>query len=77
MVTIPMKTRINPDGTLDIHLATDLPESEVEVVVVVRPVAEVAGLWPADFFADTYGAFADSPLVRPSEAQFEYREPLG
>jgi|CZKE01.1.fsa_nt_gi hypothetical protein len=77
MVTIPMKTRVNPDGTLDIHLATDLPESEVEVVVLVRSIAEAATLWPAGFFTETYGVFADSPLVRPSQAEFECREPLG
>ena len=76
MLTIRIKTRLNPDGTLDLHIATDLPESEVEVVVVVRPVAEAATLWPAGFLAETYGAFADSPLVRPPQAQFEYREPL-
>ena len=68
MVTIPMKTRLNPDGTLDIHLATDLPESEVEVLVVVRPIAGAPALWPAGFFTETYGAFAASPLVRPPYA---------
>lgn len=76
MVTIPRKTRLNPDGTLDIHLATNLPESDVEVVVVVRPIAEAAALWPAGFFTETYGAFADFPLVCPPQARFEYREPL-
>jgi hypothetical protein len=76
MVTIPMKARLNPDGTLDIHLVTDMPESEVEVVVVVRPIAESVASWPTGFFTETYGAFADSPLVRPPQAQFEYREPL-
>jgi hypothetical protein len=53
MLTIRIKTRLNPDGTLDLHIATDLPESEVEVVVVVRPVAEAATLWPAGFLAET------------------------
>ena len=77
MVTIPMKTRLNPDGTLDLHVATDLPESEVDVLVVVQPVGEAATLWPAGFFTETYGAFANSPLERLPQAQFEYREPLG
>jgi hypothetical protein len=76
MVTIPMKTRLNPDGTLDIHVATDLPESEVEVLVVVRPIADPPARWPAGFFTETYGAFTASPLVRPPQDQFEYREPL-
>jgi len=45
MVIIPMKAR-STRCTLDIHLATNLPESEVEVVVVVRQ-SRISRLWPA------------------------------
>ena len=77
MVAFSMKTRLKPDGALDLHIATGLPESEVDVLVVVQPIGEAATLWPAGFFTETYGAFANSPLERLPQAQFEYREPLG
>ncbi|MCZ7669738.1 MAG: type II toxin-antitoxin system Phd/YefM family antitoxin [Chloroflexi bacterium] len=30
--------------------------------------------WPGDYFAQTYGALADDPLVRPEQGEFEKRE---
>jgi hypothetical protein len=57
MVAFSMKTRLKPDGALDLHIATGLPESEVDVLVVVQPIGEAATLWPAGFFTETYGAF--------------------
>jgi hypothetical protein len=44
--------------------------------VVVQPTAESAVRWPEGFIAETYGAFADSPLDRPPQYGFENREPL-
>ncbi len=76
MVTIPIRTRLEPDGTLDLRVPTGLPESEVEVVVVVRPAAVSASPWPAGFFERTYGAFAEHLLERPSPGEFDVRESL-
>lgn len=30
--------------------------------------------WPRDYFAQTYGALANSPLIRPTQGEFEKRE---
>lgn len=30
--------------------------------------------WPVDYFAQTYGALANDPLVRPDQDEFEERE---
>lgn len=30
--------------------------------------------WPANYFAETYGALADDPLTRPEQGTFEQRE---
>lgn len=30
--------------------------------------------WPANYFADTYGALADDALTRPEQGVFEQRE---
>lgn len=31
-------------------------------------------IWPANYFAETYGALADDPLTRPEQGTFEQRE---
>lgn len=76
MVTIPVKTRLEADGILNLRLPTGLAETDVEVVVVVQPVETRADGWPEDFFQETYGAFADHLLERGGEAVFEDREVL-
>lgn len=30
--------------------------------------------WPVDYFAQTYGALANDPLIRPDQDEFEERE---
>ena len=75
MVTIPIRTRLQPDGTLDLRVSTGLPESDVEVLVVVQP-TEVKRLLSPEFIAETYGAFADHPLERAPQGEYEIREPL-
>ena len=62
MVTIPVKTRLEPNGTLNLHVATGLPESDVDVLVFVQPVGVPAETWPEGFFEQTHGAFAEMPL---------------
>ena len=65
MVSISVKSRVKADGTLDLNVATGLPESEVEVLVVVQPLGaqERENGWPAGFFAQTYGCLRDDPLT--------------
>ena len=75
MVTIPVKTRIQADGTLDLRLPTGLPESDVEVVVVIQP-AVAPSTWSEDFFDRTYGAFAEYPIERPPQGEFDAPETL-
>ncbi len=76
MVTIPVKTRLEADGVLNLRVPTGLPETDVEVVVVVQPVEAGASTWPEDFFQETYGAFADHPIERGSQGAFDDREVL-
>lgn len=76
MVTIPVKTHLEADGILNLRIPTGLPETDVEVLVVVQPVETRANIWPEDFFQKTYGAFADHPIERGGEAIFEDREVL-
>ena len=76
MVTIPVKTRLESNGTLNLHVSTGLPESDVEVVVIVQPVGAHAKTWPEGFFDQTYGAFAERSLERGTQAPYESREAL-
>jgi hypothetical protein len=76
MVTIPIKTRLEANGMLSLHVPTGLPESDVEVVVIVQPVSNSLRAWPEDFFEQTYGAFAEHPLERPAQGEFDARETL-
>jgi len=62
MVTIPLKTHLEANGTLNLCVPTGLPESDVEVVVIVQSVSGKANLWPEHFFDETYRAFADHPI---------------
>lgn len=75
MVTIPLKARLNSDGTLDLQVQTGLPQTDVDVVVIVQPSRPI-DRWPEGFFSETYGAFADSPLSRPEQPRADEREPL-
>ncbi|MBV9269383.1 MAG: hypothetical protein JO061_24655 [Acidobacteriaceae bacterium] len=65
---------LEADGILYLRVPTGLPETDVEVVVVVQPVQASANGWPEDFFQETYGAFADQPLERGNQGEFEARE---
>jgi hypothetical protein len=82
MTSISVKTRVQPDGTLQVAVSTGLPESDVDVLLVIRPAnpgsanAGTAHSWPANFFDTTFGSLADEPLVRPPELNYEAREKL-
>lgn len=76
MITIPVKTRLDAAGMLNLHVATGLPEADVEVVVIVQPVATGHKTWPENFFRETYGAFADNPIERGDQGETSQREAL-
>ncbi len=82
MTSFSIKTRLKPDGTLQVAIPTGLPEADVDVRVVVRPLdpgsGEVAqsSSWPEDFFDKTYGCLAEDPLVREPQLPHEARENL-
>jgi hypothetical protein len=76
MLTIPLRAHLKPDGILDLHLPTGLPEVDVEVLIIVQPAPELAAGWPPGFFEETYGAFAEDPLERSPQGEFDTREVL-
>lgn len=42
MKAIAVRTTIAPDGTIDLHVPSDLPPGEAEVVIVFQPVVSAA-----------------------------------
>ena len=77
-----VRSRTGPDGSLTVSVPTELPETEVEVVLVIRPVQpedgsgnEVSG-WPEGFLERMYGCLADVGLKRHPQGDYETRDPI-
>ncbi len=83
MQRIQLKGHVQADGTLELRVITDLPESEVDVVVVVNPLHyEIEGMspsergWPPDYFDRTAGCLASDPIQRWPQGQYEIRDDI-
>jgi len=82
MVSFSAKARVNPDGSLQVAIPTGLPETDVDVLVVVQPVGAggeekpAVGQWPAGFFERTFGCLTEDPLVAGPQLLPEAREKL-
>jgi hypothetical protein len=74
MQTIKLDTRVGRDGILKLELPLDVSDMDVEVLVVVQR-KEKRG-WPPGYFERTAGSLADDPLQRPSQGDYENRDPL-
>ena len=83
MVTIVAKGRVSRDGTLDLHVTTALPETDVDVLLVLEPLvskdaqtpSSKAG-WPEGFFERTFGGLRDNPIACEPPPRFELRQEL-
>ena len=69
MITFPKKARTDKDGTLSLAIATGLPDSDVEVLVVVEAAQSTAtpNEWPEGYFAENFGSLRDAGLERPPQ----------
>ena len=85
MTSRRLRARVNDDGTLDLHVATGLPEGEVEVVIVYHPVRHIdAGEtkrpeergWWASFLERTQGSITDPSFEVPEEPAYDARSIL-
>jgi hypothetical protein len=64
MKTLNLRTTIGGDGTIDLHIHSDLPPEEADIVVVVRPVASA---FPGPPFPSDEGVWAG--LVRDTDIE--------
>ena len=83
MQTITVNSHTRRDGSLDLHLAAELPERDVEVVVVIQPLerrvpedSRQARRWPSGFFERTAGCLAADPIRRPPKGAHGPRDQL-
>ena len=79
METIRTKLRTGPDGMLTVQVPSGLPDTDVEVIVVVQPLGtngpartSTPDEWK-QFVKATAGAWQGEPLARPTQGAFEAR----
>ena len=79
MQTITLKTHADQDGMVTLVIPTNLAGREVEIVLVMQPLdaepVDEMG-YPLGYFKETYGMFADEPLVRDQPPHPDARDDL-
>lgn len=83
MRSIQLKSNVGKDGILRLQIPVDMPEQEIEIVVVIQPVQNKKEKryqfsnkgWPDNFFENVVGAWSGD-LVRPPQGDFEVRKEL-
>ena len=78
METITLHSRVGADGLLKLQVPVNLTNTELDVVLIVQPVASVdqALGWPPGFFEEVAGGWKGELLVREDQGQYEVREDL-
>ena len=68
MGPISIKSRVRADGLLHLDVPTGLRDTDVDVILVVKPVDgdeqthQESPPWPEGFIEQTFGCLADDPL---------------
>lgn len=77
MRTIQTAGQIKADGYLDLHVPVDMPESEVEVVLIVqqKPASPAAQVWQ-QFLDSMSGSLSDPTFTRGRQLAYEARPAL-
>ncbi len=78
METITLHSRVGADGLLKLQVPVNATNTDLEVVLIVQPVAPSAESlgWPQGFFEQTYGRWQGQPLVREPQGDYEVRDEL-
>ena len=80
MQTIETHSHIGADGILRLNLPVNLPETDVDIIVVVQPRNGTANngsgakSWPPGFFDAVIGGWQGEILERPEQGEYEIRE---
>jgi hypothetical protein len=78
MHTITVKSHIGADGLLQLNVPTNMPDSDVEILLVLQPLKQASPVnhWPEGFFEKTFGCLSDDPIERGDQGDFPIREDL-
>jgi hypothetical protein len=78
METITLHSRVGADGLLKLLVPVKLTNTDLEVVLIVQPVASqlTAAEWPPAFFEEVAGGWRGELLVREDQGDYEVREEL-
>ena len=75
MQSLTLHTRVGKDGILKIETPIGITNADLEIVLVVNPMAEAHPIseWPANFFTEIVGGWEGAPLVREPQGTYEAR----
>jgi hypothetical protein len=69
MKTLNLRTTIGADGTIDLHILSDLPPGDADIVLVVQPVASAL---PGPPFPSDEGVWAG--MVAETDIEADLKE---
>ncbi len=75
MQSLTLRSRIDENGILRLETPIGMPNTEVEVVLVVDPLEKHSN-WPPGFFTEVIGGWQGEPLVREPQGEYETRDEL-
>jgi hypothetical protein len=66
------------------HISLKIPKAFMKrsLEIIIMPIDDLkipygaSAQWPKDFFAKTAGCFADAPLVREEQGEYELRDSI-
>jgi hypothetical protein len=80
MQSVNIQTHVGPDGILRLEIPTNLPEQDLQVLVIYQQTPDPPTLtqeeWSPDFFEKVIGSWEGEPLTRGEQGQYEEREIL-
>ena len=83
MQSITLQSHVGVDGILKLQVPVGITNTDLEVMVVVQPIAPASGRktpedlgWPPGFFEQTAGCWQGEPLVREPQGEYEVRDEL-
>lgn len=82
MEGIKLRGKVGADGILTLQIPTALRDTELEIFLVLQPVArggsrpDAALGWSPGFFEEVAGGWQGEPLERPAQGDYEERRPL-
>ncbi len=80
MQSVNIQTHIGPDGILRLEIPTNLPEQDLQVLVIYQQTPDPPTLpqeeWSPDFFEKVIGSWEGEPLTRGKQGQYEERKIL-